>query len=145
MISSVKGNGLLAHTSQGSALTYHPQVHQSPVPLAMRLVWCQSSGLEMLGCFGNYGLFSCQNMWALASGTVCVLPLASFFAIKRNSAASSSNGLASASVFRFFQASGITSFNLLVLLVCPPVLVSCSSLGRINLFVSFSPFSQINC
>lgn len=84
-------------------------------------------------------------MWALASGTVCVLPLASFFAIKIHSAASSSNGLASASIFSFFQASGMTSFNLLVLLVCPPVFVSCSSLGRINLFVSFSPFSQINC
>ena len=80
-------------------------------------------------------------MWALASGTVCVLPLASFFAIKINSAASSSSGLAFASILTFFQASGMTSFNLLVVLVCPPVFVFCGSLDGINLFVCLFPFS----
>lgn len=135
MISSVKGDRFLARTSQGSAVTYHGQVQQSPVPIAMWLLRCQSSGLEILGCFGNYSLFLWRNILALASGTVCVLPLASFFAVKINSAASSSNGLAFACIFRFFQASGMTNFNLLVVLVCPLVFIFCGSLDRINLFV----------
>ena len=74
-------------------------------------------------------------MWALARSTVCVLPLASFFEIKINTAASLSAGLIFASIFSFLQASGMTIFNLLVVLVCPLVFLFCGSLDGI--FFSF--------
>lgn len=140
MVSSVKRNRFLTCAKEGSAVTYHGQIRQPPVPIAVWLGKWQSSGPDILRCFGNYSLFSCWNMWALASRTVCVLPLASRFEIKINTAGSLSDGLIFASIFSFLQASGMTNFNFLVVLVWPLVFVFCGSLNFLFCFV----FKQID-